>query len=192
MVIYGRSKGLEIKAPVLVRGIEEILDSEGNSVDCIAGMRGSAEVKLPVDESIADAVRNDIHGGCLIQTGVNHDGKVNEYKIWYDPDNPSRYSSYPAADSSCNAKYRSVIGYVNSVVGSVMYIGKDDVKDQRDQAIRLSGVPVLMYHGADARIPIEICSAADAKSYVNYGDDCTRVAVITSYIAPLAIIFYEQ
>ena len=70
-----------------------------------------------------------------------------------------------------------------------MYIGENS-GGEKTLGIKTSGLSVLVYDSTQ-REKVKTGTVNEAKTYKNYADDCSKVVLLTRFMAPAVLVIYK-
>ncbi len=171
--------------PILVKNVGVMINDEDEVVECIRGKQGGNDVEYPTDGEFSFAGLN-LKQGMLVRVYRNNKDKIVDAQVIFDPN--TSMDNY-VLESKFNIRYGIEIGYVNDVIGDVLKISYNDPSSV-SYVVAQNAVPVMIYDTQNEKEPMYAGSFADARTYYNVGEDCSRVVMIARYGAPRMFVIY--
>lgn len=179
------------RTPVLVEKLTRRMNSDGEAVDSVNGYQGKAIVSFVATTDVKftgneDATK-DIKPGMMVDFITDADGEVIDYKILYDWREPTART---ATSKDINAYNRSSMGFVYNVVEGVVKFGFEK-PGAFDQATNSKDVPVLVYDTKEMMNNISVGSMADAHTYLNEHEECSKIFMYSTYTIPYLFVIFN-
>lgn len=181
---YNMNRFKSATLPVLVSDVSDALNSNGQSVKCLNGYQDGNAVSFKAEEDF-DIDSVGITSGCFVRVALNSDNEITQARVLYDPSKTDGKTS----SSDINNDYRTVVGYANCIADGVMYIGENS-GGEKTLGIKTSGLSVLVYDSTQ-REKVKTGTVNEAKIYKNYADDCSKVVLLTRFMAPAVLVIYK-
>ena len=175
--------------PIIAKSISEVLNDDGETVECLEGYQGDAEVSCISDGKLSFTDRG-VKPGMLVKTAKDYHGNVCDLQILFDYEKRDTYNT----TGQFNIKYGVEIGYVNDVVGEIIKIGYTEPSiSEHDHIIKKHNAVVMVYDTKNDKNNIYSGSFTDAKTYYNTRnkEECSSVVMITSWANPLLFVIYN-
>jgi len=119
-------------------------------------------------------------------------GNVESKRIEFTPETTGPFTN------SVDAYWETrgiVKGYIYDIIGDVIKISYDMPsglgEDQVEQRWTQRTAPVLIYDKADENNPISVGSFADAKTYYNLKENCSKVVLSANAGEPVMYVIYK-
>ncbi|MGN0179283.1 MAG: S-layer homology domain-containing protein [Monoglobaceae bacterium] len=189
---YNESGFREDTLPIVVETVAQGMNDEGDIVGALVGYQGSNTVTINAENNVSF---EGITPGSVIRVALNRKGEIADYKVQYDPENPTANTGKYVCKSTVewtddiNKDYRTIYGYVNSISEKVVVIGKNN-GSEISYAVNSSSVPVLIYD-KNERTKLKVGSVNDARTYLNSGNDCSNILLFTRRMTPALIVIYN-
>jgi len=196
----GYTKWMEIEAKtgtvyesktILVSDVIDVLDESGEVRRAIVGYQGNTEVTYYAADGKADLF-NDVERGTLLSVIRDFRGNVESKRIEFTPETTGPFTN------SVDAYWETrgiVKGYIYDIIGDVIKISYDMPsglgEDQVEQRWTQRTAPVLIYDKADENNPISVGSFADAKTYYNLKENCSKVVLSANAGEPVMYVIYK-
>lgn len=179
------------RTPVLIEKLTRRVNSDGEAVDSASGYQGKAVVSFVTKTDVKlignEDSSKDIKPGMMVDFITDSDGEVIDYKILYDWREPTART---ATSKDINAYNRSSMGYVYNVIDGVVKFGFEK-PGAFDQVTNSKDVPVLVYDTKEVANNISVGSMADAHTYVNEVDNCSKIFMYSTYTIPYLFVIFN-
>jgi hypothetical protein len=183
VLVRGYTGSSERTMPILITRFGERVNNEGEVVEFLEGYQGATAVTLNASEKVSFS---GLKRGMVIRPMKNKSGEVIDLTILYDYRTPDMY--VPGSD--INSYLRPAMGYVNNVVDGVIKIAYTDPA-KVDQVMYTGNAPVLVYDTKADRNMVSVGTIADAITYKNAMNNCSKVFMLTSYLSPNLFILFN-
>ena len=183
VLVRGYSGSSARTMPVLITGFGTKVNNNGEIVEFIEGYQGVATISLTASEKVSFS---ELKPGMIIKPMVDKSGEVIDMAILYDYRTPDKY----VPGSGLNDYLRPAMGYVNNIVDGVIKIAYTDPA-KVDQVMYTGNTPVLVYDTSADQNMVSVGTIADAITYKNDKDNCSKVFMLTSYLSPNLFILFN-
>ena len=127
--------------PIIVESISEVLNDDGEIVECLEGYQGAAEVSC-ISDGVLSFTERGVKPGMLVKIAKDYHGNVCDLQILFDYEKRDTYNT----TGQFNIKYGVEIGYVNDVVGEIIKIGYTEPGiTEHDHIIKKHNAVVMVY-----------------------------------------------
>ncbi len=187
MVVKGISgtKLSNSEMPILVDTISNVINDEGEVVECLKGWQGTARVSVNSDGEYLFS-ESGMEKGDVVRVYKNGSGKVTDSVMCFDYSEKSVSGAMP----EFNAVYTTAVGYVNDVVDNVVRIGYA-TPETVDMTLFGTNVPTLIYNSDSEKPEIYKGTLDEARTYINEASDCSLIFVTQTRSAPRFFIIYN-
>ena len=193
VVLYsGSNSQWDIHAlPFLVSGTAVVVDEEGMPAKALIGYNSAAETEFIAEDNVSF---ENIKPGMLVRLKLNKFNQIEDYTVLFDPetelDSDGKIKAEYQTNHLFNDVYGVVKGYVNDVVDGVIKIGHSDGAVANQFASKQTA-PVLIYDRENEKVPVTSGEFEEAKTYYNYGDECSIVVMQSYYGTPKLFVIYK-
>lgn len=172
------------EADILVKEINEALNSAGDVAEQLEGYSGSSPVSLTTDGEYS-LISQGVKPGDILRITKNKAGNIKGATVAFKYGGSSRPKNL-----TINAGYRQIIGYANKKVGQNIQIGYDSA-ESFDEVFSLSDIPVLIYTTSE-KGKIRVGSINDIKTYDVYGSNCSDVYIQLNGTNIKMVVAYQE
>lgn len=192
VVIKGNPTADNTDRPVLVSGIGEVQNDEGETVSCIYGYSGNDMQTFRLKDQTVSL--DGISEGDLIRVYRNHIGDIEKCEMVFDY-SETKLVSVNTIDTddinTINNNYTVTCGYVNDVVDGVVSISKDK-GGETGRVMYTNGIPVLVYDSSKRDgYNISIGNINDARTYQATKNDCSIIIMTGVRTLPNMFVIYN-
>lgn len=192
VVIKGNPTADNTDRPVLVSGIGEVQNDEGETVSCIYGYSGNEMQTFRLKDQMVSL--DGISEGDLIRVYRNHIGDIEKCEMVFDY-SETKLVSVNTIDTddinTINNNYTVTCGYVNDVVDGVVSISKDK-GGETGRVMYTNGIPVLVYDSSKRDgYNISIGNINDARTYQATKNDCSIIIMTGVRTLPNMFVIYN-
>jgi len=180
--------------PVLVTSLGKTLNSDGEVVESIEAIQGTAKKEFVSDGKFSFSEKG-VEAGMLVQLKTNPEGEVGGV---VDPFLFNPQATFSPSTTIMGAQtYMEHKGYVIDVVDNVIKIGFDltieggEELPSVDYVAEQGSAPVVVYDSSYKNELAYVGSFADANTYYNFKDACSKVVVLSRYFAPYIFVIYK-
>ena len=192
VVIKGNPTADNTDRPVLVSGIGEVQNDEGETVSCIYGYSGNEMQTFRLKDQTVSL--DGISEGDLIKAYRNHIGDIEKCEMVFDYSETKLVSANTIDTDDINTinnNYTVTCGYVNDVVDGVVSISKDK-GGETGRVMYTNGISVLVYDSSKRDgYNISIGNINDARTYQATKNDCSIIIMTGVRTLPNMFVIYN-
>ncbi|MGN0179960.1 MAG: S-layer homology domain-containing protein [Monoglobaceae bacterium] len=208
LVVKDRSLGLPVDSSpcILVDSIGQCLNDDGDTVECVIGYQGGAELEI---SAATDSLFTEkgVSGGDVIRLIYDKSGNASDVEKLYDYDSGKRpytnsgngISYIDAAEGEASLvsqvgaawanTFRMVTVYASNTVNNVLCAGYSS-GESADEMFNLSGAAILIYD-SEAKEKIRTGTMADIRTFKTSGDNCSTVFIHTYATNIKTVVVYR-
>lgn len=189
VIVTGYDMGNTVAStmPIVVDTVSEVMNSEGDVVECLEGFQGSSEVKVNAANGFSFLEKGVKHG-MMVKVDKDSVGDVIAVTIQYEHKNQPTLS-FPKGDSNINSWYALTMGYVTDIVDGVVTIGAQP--GGYDRVNTTSNIPVVVVDSSLPKDDIKVGTINDAETFYNVGSNCSMIVMYTRFVAPQLYVIYK-
>lgn len=182
-------------SPVLVSKVIDVLNDDGQSVECLKGYKQGNAIDLIAASGVSFET-DGIKEGCVVRPTLNAAGEVMRIEVLCTPDD---IAEKVTESDILSKRYKQIFGKVNDVVDNIIKIDctmPDDTSTATGENIDFvfdgSKAVTLIY---DSSMPegkrVAVGTINEALTYLNEGTNCSYLFTVTNWTIPFVYVIYK-